>query len=65
MQEVVNCDTTIEALKKEVETVEAEKTRLAGEVVGLRVAHTRADFDNLQGKVESLGKELEGVKATE
>jgi hypothetical protein len=54
-QEVVNHDAAIEALKKEVELIEAEKTRLVGEAAGLRVAHARADFDNLQGKVESLG----------
>jgi uncharacterized protein YlxW (UPF0749 family) len=44
-----------------VEVVEAEKTRLAEEVAGLRVA--RADFEDLQGKVESLGKDLEGAMA--
>ena len=53
----------IEALKKELEMVEAEKARLAGEIAGLRVAH--GDFENLQGKVESLGKDLEGAKAAE
>ena len=31
------------------------------EVTGLRIA--RADFEDLQGKVESLGKDLEGAKA--
>ena len=51
----------IEALKKELDTLEAEKTWLAGETAGLRVAH--ADLEELQGKVESLGKDLEGVKA--
>ena len=31
--------------------------------MGLQVA--RADFENLQGKVESLGKHLDGAKAAE
>ena len=31
--------------------------------MGLHVA--RADFENLQGKLESLSKDLEGAKATE
>ena len=53
----------IEALKKELETLEAKKGQLAGDVVGLRMA--RADFENLQGKVESLSKDLEGAKAAE
>ena len=53
----------IEALKKELDTLEAEKTWLAGETAGLRVAH--ADLEELQGKVESLGKDLEGAKAAE
>ena len=35
MQEVVDRNLAIKALKKEVDTLEAEKTRLAGEVGGL------------------------------
>jgi hypothetical protein len=57
-KEIIDRDAAIEALKKEVDVVEAEK-----EVVGLCVAH--ADFEDLQGKVESLGKDLEDVKAAE
>jgi hypothetical protein len=63
MQAVVDRNLSIEALKKELEMVEDEKTRLAGEIVGLRMA--RGDFENLQGQVNSLGKDLEGAKATE
>lgn len=50
-------------MKKEVEMVKAEKTRHVGEVTGLRVAC--ADFENLQGKVESVGKHLDGAKVAE
>ena len=39
MREVVDRNLATEALKKEVETHEAEKTRLVGEVGGLRTAH--------------------------
>jgi len=62
-QAVVARDLAIEALKKELEMVEAEKAQLAGEIAGLSVA--RGDFENLQGKVESLGKDLEGAKVVE
>jgi prefoldin subunit 5 len=62
-QEVVDCNLAIEALKKEVETLEAEKDQLVGEVRGLRVART--DLENLWKEVESLNKQMEGVKAAE
>ena len=45
MQEVVDHNLAIEALKKEVDTLEAKKTWLAGEVGGL---HT------IQAKLEEL-----------
>ena len=63
MKEIIDHNVTIEALKREVEVVEAENTWLVEEVAGLHVA--RADFEDLQGKMESLGKDLEGAKATE
>ena len=42
-QEVVDRNLAIEALKKEVETLEAEKSQLAGEVDGLRIAHAELE----------------------
>ena len=60
-QEVVNQNLAIEALKKVADTLEAKKARLAEETVGLRAAG--ANLEELQGKVESLGKDLEGAKA--
>jgi hypothetical protein len=60
MQEVVNHNFAIEALKKEVHILNAEKTRLAGEVGGLS-----ADLENLRKEVNSLNKEAEGAKAAE
>ena len=62
-QEVVNRNLAIEALKKELDTLEAEKTQLAGGVGGLSA--TRTDLENLRKEVESLNKEVEGVKAAE
>ena len=44
-REVVNRNLAIEALKNEVETLEAEKTRLVGEVGSLRIA--RAELEEL------------------
>ena len=61
-KEIINCDATIGALKKEVEVVEAEKTWLVGEVGCLRTAH--AKLEELQ-KVDLLNKEVEGAKAVE
>jgi hypothetical protein len=63
MQEVVDYNLAIEALKKEVETLEAEKTRLAGEVGGLCITH--AKLEELQKKVDLLNKEVEGMKVAE
>jgi archaellum component FlaC len=60
---VVDRDMSIEALKKEVEMVEAEKSRLANKVAGLR--STQSNIEDLKEKVESLSKALEGAKATE
>jgi hypothetical protein len=51
-REVVNRNLAIEALKKEVETLEAEKDHIEGEVGGLIVAHT--NLENLWKEVESL-----------
>ena len=62
-QEVVDHNQAIEALRKEVETLEAEKDRLVGEVGGLSVART--NLENLRRDVESLNKEVEGAKAAE
>jgi uncharacterized protein involved in exopolysaccharide biosynthesis len=60
MQEVDDRILAIKALN-ELEILEAEKTRLAEEVGGFRVA--RGDLEILQGKVDSLNKEVEGAKA--
>jgi len=60
---VVNPNLAIEALKKELDTLEAEKTQVAEEVGGLSAART--DLENLRKEVESLNKKLEGTKATE
>ena len=59
---MVDHNLAIEALKNEVETLEAEKTRLVGEVGSLRTAH--AELEELQKKVDLLNKEVEGAKAT-
>jgi hypothetical protein len=40
---VVDRNLAIEALKKEVDTLEVEKTRLVGEVGGLRTAHAKLE----------------------
>ena len=60
---MVDCNLCIEALKKEVDTLEAEKTWLVGEVGGLRTA--QADLEELWKNVDSLNKEVDGAKATE
>ena len=60
---MVNHNLAIEALKNEVETLEAKKTRLVGEVGSLRTA--RAELEELQKKVDSLSKEVEGAKVVE
>lgn len=62
-REVLDRNDAIDALKKEVEILEAEKTWLSAEVSNLNA--TRADLGNLRTKVESLTKQLEGSKATE
>ena len=54
MQEVVDRNQAIEALKKQVDTLEAEKTQLVGEVGGLRTA--QANLENLWKNVDSLSK---------
>jgi predicted nucleic acid-binding Zn-ribbon protein len=60
---VVDRNLAIEALKKEVDTLEVEKTRLAGEVGGLRTA--QAELWKLQKKLDLLNKEVDGAKAAE
>jgi uncharacterized protein YlxW (UPF0749 family) len=60
---VVDRNLAIEALKKEVDTLEVEKTRLAGEVGGLRTV--QAKLEELQKKVDLLNKEVDGTKAAE
>ena len=62
-QAVVDRDLAIEALKKELEMVEAEKTRPAGEVAGLHTS--QVNFDDLKKKVESLNRALDGTKVAE
>ena len=60
---MVDRNLAIEALKKEVDTLEAKKTRLAREVCGL---HTiQANLEELQKNVDSLKKEVDGTKAVE
>ena len=61
-QEVVDRNLVIEALKKEMDVLEVEKTWLVGEVGCLRTAH--AKLEELQ-KVDLLNKEVEGAKAVE
>jgi tRNA(Ser,Leu) C12 N-acetylase TAN1 len=61
--ELLDRNDAIEALKKEIEVLEAEKTRLLAEVDGLRTTHTNAD--DLHAQVETLTKQLEGAKAVE
>ena len=60
---MVKHNLAIEAFKKEVETLEAKKTRLVGEVGGLHTAH--AELEELQKKVDLLNKEADGAKAAE
>ena len=59
MQEVVDRNQAIEALKKQVDTLEAEKTQLVGEVGGLRTA--QPDLEGLRKNVDSLIKEVDGA----
>jgi len=63
MREVVDHNLSIEALKKEVDTLQAEKTRLVGEVGGLRTVC--AELEEFQKKVDLLNKEVDGAKAAE
>jgi len=63
MHEVVDRNLAIEALKKEVDTLEAKKTWLAGEVGSLYTA--QADLEDLQENVDLLSKEVDGAKADE
>ena len=58
---MVDHNLVIEALKKEVDTLEAEKTRLAGEFGGLQTV--QAELEELQKNVDSLKKEVDGAKA--
>ena len=60
-QEVVDCNLAIEALKKGMDILEVEKTRLTREVGGLRTA--QAELGELQKKVDLLNKEVDGAKA--
>ena len=53
-EEVVDRNLAIEALKKEIDTLEAKKARLAGEVGGLNAP--RADLENLRKEDGSLNK---------
>ena len=62
-EEVVDRNLAIEALKKEIDKLEAEKARLIGDVGGPNA--TRADLENLHKEVESLNKQVEDAKATE
>ena len=58
---MVDRNLAIEALKKEVDTLEAMKTRLAGEVGGL--CAMQADLEGLWKNVESLNKVVDGAMA--
>ena len=58
-QEVVDHNLAIEALKKEMDILEVEKTWLAGEVGGLYT--TQAELGELQKKVDLLNKEVYGA----
>ena len=60
---MIDRNLAIEALKKEVDTLEAEKTQLAGEVGGLHAV--QAKLEELQKYIDSLKKEVDGVKAAE
>ena len=57
---MVDRNLTIKALKKELEILKAEKTRLAEEVGGLHAA--RSDLEILQRKVDSLNKEVDAER---
>ena len=46
-----------------MDTLEAEKARLAGEVGGLRTV--QAELEEIQKNVDSLKREVDGAKATE
>lgn len=63
IQEVVDRNLAIEALKKELGTLEKEKTALATEVAGFDAVW--ADLEKLRAQVVSLGKDVDGAKATE
>ena len=62
-QEVVNRNLAIEALKKELDIVEAKKTQFVGEVGGLSAART--DLENLRKEVEYQNQGVEGEKVVE
>lgn len=53
----------IEAICNELSKIETKKKKLVKEVASLCVA--QKDLDELKGKVESLSKALEGLKAAE
>jgi prefoldin subunit 5 len=62
--EVLDRNEAIEALKKEIEVLVAEKTHLTAEVGGL--SSTRAEVENLRKEADLLKKQVEdakGVKA--
>jgi hypothetical protein len=63
MQEVLSHNMAIEAMKMEVDTLEAEKNRLVGEVRALSIART--NLENLRKEVEFQNKQVEGAKAAE
>jgi hypothetical protein len=62
-QEIMDRDLAIEALRAEVDRVEAGNKQLMEEVDGLRLA--KKDLEDLRDKMESLSKDLEGAKAVE
>lgn len=61
--EVVDRNLAIEAFKKEVENLEAEKSHLLVEVGELR--SVRRDLEVLQVKFDALSQDLEATKAAE
>jgi predicted RNase H-like nuclease (RuvC/YqgF family) len=61
--EVLDHNSTIETLKKEIEVLGAEKTRLTVEVGDLSTAH--AEAQNLWKEADSLQKQVEAAKSAE
>jgi seryl-tRNA synthetase len=61
MREVLDLNDAIDALKKEIEVLEAEKVRISMEVGGLPTTH--ADAENFCKEAEVLRKQMEDAKS--